>query len=301
MNFNFKRILSLLLALVMLMSMTACGKDEVEEDDSGMNIDPNQSSVAVKAADTVFTLGYDADQSLNPLRTSSQANYIVDCLVYEFAVDLDPDYNVVYNIITQADTENGIGWILKIDSSVTFHDGSNVTAEDVAYSIEQARKSDIYGARLNKIWGISHFNSSDQVMISLSDVNYMFPRCLNIPIIKKGSDSTMPEGTGQYMFDTDMTKLVKYEDHRYAENTPLDVIYLHDNGSPDEKIAAYASSVVDLAVNDPTSLSRLGYGSQNEVRHFPTTNMQYIGFNMSEEFTCYPWARKAIGYAVDRN
>ena len=118
MTYKFKRLLSLLLALVMLMSMTACGKDEVEEDDSGMNIDPNQSSVAVKAADTVFTLGYDADQSLNPLRTSSQANYIVDCLVYEFAVDLDPDYNVVYNIITQADTENGIGWILKIDSSV---------------------------------------------------------------------------------------------------------------------------------------------------------------------------------------
>ena len=301
MTYNFKRILSLLLALVMLMSMTACGKDEVEEDDSGMNIDPNQSSVAVKAADTVFTLGYDADQSLNPLRTSSQANYIVDCLVYEFAVDLDPDYNVVYNIITQADTENGIGWILKIDSSVTFHDGSNVTAEDVAYSIEQARKSDIYGARLNKIWGISAFNSSDQVMISLSDVNYLFPRCLNIPIIKKGSDSTMPEGTGQYMFDTDMTKLVKYEDHRYAENTPLEVIYLHDNGSPDEKIAAYASSVVDLAVNDPTSLSRLGYGSQNEVRHFATTNMQYIGFNMSEEFTCYPQMRLAMCYAVDRD
>ena len=301
MNFDFKRILSLLLALVMLMSMTACGKDEVEEDDFGMNIDPNQSSVAVKAADTVFTLGYDADQSLNPLRTSSQANYIVDCLVYEFAVDLDPDYNVVYNIITQADTENGIGWILKIDSSVTFHDGSNVTAEDVAYSIEQARKSDIYGARLNKIWGISAFNSSDQVMISLSDVNYLFPRCLNIPIIKKGSDSTMPEGTGQYMFDTDMTKLVKYEDHRYAENTPLEVIYLHDNGSPDEKIAAYASSVVDLAVNDPTSLSRLGYGSQNEVRHFATTNMQYIGFNMSEEFTCYAQMRLAMCYAVDRD
>ena len=301
MTYKFKRIMSLLLALVMLMSMTACGKDEAKEDDSGLTIDPNQSSVAVKAADTVFTLGYDADQSLNPMRTSSQANYIVDCLVYEFAVDLDPDYNVVYNIITQADTENGIGWILKIDSSVTFHDGSYVTAEDVAYSIEQARKSDIYGARLNKIWGISAFNSSDQVMISLSDVNYLFPRCLNIPIIKKGSDSTMPEGTGQYMFDTDMTKLVKYEDHRYAENTPLEVIYLHDNGTPDEKIAAYASSVVDLAVNDPTSLSRLGYGSQNEVRHFATTNMQYIGFNMSEEFTCYAQMRLAMCYAVDRD
>ena len=300
MTHKLKRMICLLLATVMLMGLTACGKEEAKGDDSALTIDPNQSTVVVKAADAVFTLGYDADESLNPLRTSSQANYIVDCLVYEFAVDLDPDYNPIPNIITSWDTDNGIGWVLRIDPTVTFHDGTRVTAEDVAYSIEQARKSDIYGARLNKIWGISAFNSSDQVMISLSDTNYMFPRCLNIPIIKKGSDTAMPEGTGQYMFDVDMTKLVKYEDHRYAENTPLDVIYLHNNGTPDEKIAAYASSVVDLAVNDPTSLSRLGYGSQNEVRHFATTNMQYIGFNMSREFVCYPQVRKAISYAVNR-
>ena len=297
---KLKRITSLLLAMLMLLSVTGCGKDETE-DDEGMQIDPNQSTVAVRAADAVFSLGFDPEESMNPLRTKSQANYIVDCLVYEFAVDLDSDYNWQPNIILTADTENGTSWMFKIDSTITFHDGSYVTAEDVAYSIDQARHSDIYAARLNKIWGISAFNESSQVMISLSDKNYMFPRLLNIPIIKKGSDLTMPEGTGQYQFDMDMTKLVKYEDHRFAENTPLDTIYLQPNGSPDEKIADYASSVVDLAVNDPTSLSRLGYGSQNEVRHFPTTNMQYIGFNVAEEFTCYQWARKAIGYAVDRD
>ena len=259
--------------MVMIFMLTACGKDE-EDDEEGMTIDPNQSTVAVRAADAVFSLGYDEDESLNPLRTSSQANYIVDCLVYEFAVDLDAEYEWQPNIITECDTDNGFSWMFTVDTTVTFHDGSYVTPEDVAYSIDQARHSDIYSARLNKIWGISPMGDN-QVMITLSDTNYMFPRLLNVPIIKKGSDSSMPEGTGQYMFDMDMTKLVKYEDHRYAENTPLDVIYLQPNGTPDEKIADYASSVVDLAVNDPTSLSRLGYGSQNEVRHFATTNMQY--------------------------
>jgi len=295
---KLKRIISLLMAMMMLFTVTACGKDD-ETDEEGMTIDPNQSTVAVRAADAVFSLGYDKEQSLNPLRTKSQANYIVDCLVYEFAVDLDSEYNWQPNIITVCDTENGYSWMFTIDTTVTFHDGSYVTPEDVAWSIDQARYSDIYSARLNKIWGISAMGDN-QVMITLSDTNYLFPSLLNVPIIKKGSDSSMPEGTGQYMFDMDMTKLVKYEDHRYADNTPLDVIYLQPNGTPDEKIADYASSVVDLAVNDPTSLSRLGYGSQNEVRHFPTTNMQYVGFNMAEEFTCYPYIRKAISYAVDR-
>lgn len=295
---TMKRMMALVLCLALLLSVTGCGKKD-EDEDVGMTIDPNQSTIALKAADDVFSLGYDADESLNPLKTKSQANYIVDCLVYEFAVELDQDYNAIGNIIKSWDTDNGFSWLFTVDTTVTFHDGSYVTAEDVVYSIDQARRSDVYSSRLNKIWGISALDD-DTVMITLSDTNYLFPRLLNVPVIKKGSSSEMPDGTGQYMFDIDMTKLLKYEEHRYAENTPIDVIYLQDNGTPDEKIEAYATSVVDLAINDPTSLSRLGYGSNNEIRHFATTNMQYIGFNCEQEFTCYPEYRRAMSYAVNR-
>ena len=76
--------------MVLLLSTAACGKEETD-DDSKMTIDPNQSTVSVRAADDVFSLGYDPDESMNPLRTKSQSNYIVDCLVYEFAVDLASD------------------------------------------------------------------------------------------------------------------------------------------------------------------------------------------------------------------
>lgn len=299
---KMKKMICLLLAMVMLLSLAACGGDDVEteEDDSAMTIDPNQSTIAVKAADDVFALGYDANETLNPLKTKSQANYVVDCLVYEFAVELDTDYNAMPNIITAWDTDNGYSWLFTVDNTVTFHDGSAVTAADVAYSIDRARYSDIYASRLNKIWGISAIDK-DTVMITLSDTNYLFPRLLNIPVVKKESTGELPEGTGPYTFDIDKTKLVKYADHRNADSTPIDVIYLHDNGTPDEKIEAYSTSVIDLAINDPTSLSRLGYGSNNEVRHFTTTNMQYIAFNVEKEFTCYQYARTALNYAIDRN
>ncbi len=298
---KMRKFMSLLLGAVLLLSLTACGgKDEGDgADDSAMTIDPNQSSVAVKAADNVFTLGYDADETLHPLRTESQANYVVGCLVYEFAVELDTDYNAMPNIITKWDTDNGFSWLFTVDNTITFHDGSKVTAADVAYSIDRARYSDVYSARLNKIWGISALDE-DTVMVTLSDTNYLFPRLLNVPVVKKDSMGDLPEGTGPYTFDAGKSKLVKYDGHRNAASTPIEVIYLHDNGSPDEKIEAYSTSVIDLAINDPTSLSRLGYGSQNEVRHFATTNMQFIGFNQEMEFTCYQQIRFAMNYVVDR-
>ena len=298
---KMRKIICLLLAMMLLLTTAACGgkSDDEGDDDSVMTIDPNQSSVAVKAADNVFTLGYDANETLHPLRTESQANYVVGCLVYEFAVELDSDFNAMPNIITKWDTDNGFSWLFTVDTDITFHDGSKVTAADVAYSIDRARRSDVYSARLNKVWGISAMDE-DTVMITLSDTNYLFPRLLNIPVVKKDSEAELPEGTGPYIYDLDNSKLVKYEGHRYADSTPIDVIYLHDNGSPDEKIEAYSTSVIDLAINDPTSLSRLGYGSQNEIRHYGTTNMQFIGFNQEMEFTCYQQMRYAMNYVVDR-
>ena len=297
---KMKRSLCLALTAAMLLSMTACGKDKEENpEENAADIDPNQSTVAVKAQDDLFSLGYDPDASLNPLSTKSSANYIVDCLVYEFAVELDRDYNPIPNIISAWDTDNGVSWFFTIDTSITFHDGTNVTAADVAYSLNRARSSDIYSARLNKIWGISAMDE-DTLMITLADTNYMFPKCLNIPVVKSDSDSKTPPGTGPYIFNEDKTQLVKYEEYRYVEDTPIDVIYLQPNGTPEEKIADYSTSVLDLVINDPTGLSRLGFGNNNEIRHFPTTNMQYIGFNMEKEFTCYSTYRYAFNYIVDR-
>ena len=296
---KFKKPICSLLALGMMVSLCACGKDKDGDKSDEATIDPNQSTVAVKAKDNLFSLGYDADASLNPLTTESSANYIVDCLVYEFAVELDPDYNPVPNIITSWDTDNGTTWTFKIDTSITFHDGTNVTARDVAYSLNRALKNPVYSSRLNKIWGITAMND-ETLMITIANKNYMFPRMLNIPVVKANSEGSIPAGTGQYMFNEDKTQLVKYENHRFAENTPIDVIYLRPNGTPEEKIAAYSTSVLDLVINDPTGLSRLGYGSDNEVRHFSTTNMQYIGFNTKSEFACYSTCRYAFNYIIDR-
>lgn len=296
---KFKKPICSLLALGMMVSLCACGKDKDGDESGETAIDPNQSTVTVKAKDNLFSLGYDADASLNPLKTKSSANYIIDCLVYEFAVELDSDYNPVPNIITSWDTDNGTSWFFKIDTSVTFHDGTNVTAADVAYSLNLARNSSVYSGRLNKIWGISAMDD-ETLMITLANKNYMFPRLLNVPVVKANSEGSVPPGTGQYMFNEDKTQLVKYEEHRFAENTPIDVIYLRPNGTPEEKISSYSSSVLDLVINDPTGVSRLGYGSNNEVRHFPTTNMQYVGFNTKSEFACYSTYRYAFNYIIDR-
>lgn len=298
---QMKRLVSLLLCGAMLFTVTACGKktEEEQQGDDTPNIDVNSSDVAMKAQDDLFTLGYDANYTMHPLRTTSSANALVDCLAYEFAIEVDQDFQPVPNLILDWKSENGISWFFTVDTTVTFHDGSTLTAGDVSYSINQARNSETYGPRLNKVWGVSAL-SDETLMITLSDTNYMFPRLLNIPVVKNDAADGLPTGSGPYVFSEDMSKLTLYEDYRFASEMPIDVIYLHENGDREQTISDYSTSLIDLVVNDPTGMSRLGYGGNNEVRYFPTTNLQFIGMNTQSEFTCYQTYRYALNYAVDR-
>lgn len=298
-----KRSACLLLAGALLLTASGCGGEKEDPDGTGdenvLNIDPNSSTVNIKAKDNLFTLGYDADYTMDPINTTSSANALVDCLVYEFAVEVDPEFNPVPNLIVDWTSDNGYSWFLTVDTSVTFHDGSHLTAADVAYSINRARRSTAYGTRLNKIWGVSAMDD-ETVMVTLSDTNYMFPRLLNIPVVKGEEVDGLPMGTGPYVFSEDMTQLTAYMGYRKADKMPIDVIYLHQNSNAEQTISDYSTSVIDLVINDPTGLSRLGYGTNNETRYFTTTNMQFIGMNLKSEFTCYQSYRYALNYAVDR-
>ena len=146
-----KRLLALLLTAALLLSATGCKKTgDTDDEDNAPTIDPNASDVAVKAQDNLFALGYDANQTMHPLRTTSSANALVDCLVYEFAVEVDQDFQPVPNLILDWKSDNGVSWFFTVDTTVTFHDGTTLTAGDVSYSINQARNSGTYGPRLNK-------------------------------------------------------------------------------------------------------------------------------------------------------
>jgi len=299
---KLKRSVAVVLAVMLALSAAGCKKaDDTEQTDpdAELSIDPNASTVSIKAQDHLFALGYDGDYTMDPITTTSSANALVDCLVYEFAVEVDRAFNPVPNLITAWETENGYSWFFTVDTTVTFHDGSTLSASDVAYSINRARQSDTYGTRLNKIWGVSAMDE-ETVMITLSDTNYMFPRLLNIPVVKNENIDGLPIGTGPYVFSEDLTQLTAYQGYRNANQIPIDVIYLHENSGPEQTISDFSTSVIDLVVNDPTGLSRLGYGANNETRYFTTTNMQFIGMNLKSEFTCYDSYRYALNFAVDR-
>ena len=87
-------------------------------------------------------------------------------------------------------------------SGVTFSDGSALTAADVAATLQRARTSQRYGARLAQVAAVSA--GDGVVYVRLSSANTGFPALLDIPIVKSGTETSLtPVGTGPYQVSSD--------------------------------------------------------------------------------------------------
>ena len=303
-----KRGLGLVLAAAAVLStFSACGAkkadDEGGDDIEASTVISGEILTAGKAADNVFSLCADTTASMNPITTTNTLNQTVDCLVYDRLFEVDNNFEVSSRILSDwyyvDNGESGV-WVLTLKQGIPMHDGSTLTAEDVIYSVSRvfSQAATHYQKQLGTCYSSG---SGDTVYISGNFKNALHIYDLALPIIKANSIlENAPAGSGPYKFSEDLSCLEKFDQYEGAENLPLDKIYLHQYTDSEYLITDYESALVDLTVNDPSSIYNMGYGGKNEKRVINTTNLQYIGFNSASEFFSYDQYRTAITYLVNR-
>lgn len=305
MTVNRKKLVCLALCLAMLLTMLCGCRDDgpaaPEEEVQGGSI--GQAIEDIQAADHVFSLNSDQSGTFHPYSDTSVLNHLFMPLVFETLFELDGNFVATPKLVTKVETyEEGKSWCFYIDTTVKFSDGSNLTAYDCAYSMNKAKLGREYSGRLANMYGVSAM-SDEMFMISLYKPDLQFPSLMNIPVVKSGSVGAkgVPIGTGPYMYNEDHTALLLWSEHPDAEKMPIDTIHLKSFVGPEDTIAAFEDSRIDLVHNDPTGLSDLGYGSATEKRYINTTNMHYLGFNQASPFFCYPKFRYFVTFAIDRD
>ena len=297
-----KKLIPILLAALCLLS--ACGAERAAPPEELPDVfDTAPAGMELKeptAADRVFSLNYDPDGSMNPIRADNSVNMQLWSLMYDSVFTVDENFEVSSEVVTEVKSDDYIWWVFNIDAAIPFTDGSTLTAADVVYSIQRAQQTAYYGQRLSIIYGISAMGT-DCFAVTTKYADSQFPALLNIPIIKKDTYfDDVPVGSGPYRLAPGGDRLELFVSNRHASEMPVSTIYLKDCTDISEKIRYFEDATLDVVTNDPTGMYNLGYGSNNETRYYDTSNMHYIGFNMdSMYFSGYP-ARRAVNYVVDR-
>ena len=309
-----RKIFALLLAAVTLFSLAACGEaaagpeatPEPAPDDGAATVS-GQTLTFGDAADSVFSLSLDYEESLNPVKTQSTLNQLVDCLVYDRLFEVDENFNVTSRVLSDwyySKNEDSAGvWVLRVKDGIQMHDGSTLTAQDVAYSVScifTSEKHKNLQMQIGRVYS-SAFNGEVYLATEGAD-NAQLPQRMSIPIIKAGSvGDEIPVGSGPYMYNEDRTALVKFDGYENSESLPLDEVQLRAYRGMEELITEFESGLVDLVVNDPTGIYNMGYGGKNEKRVITTTNLHFIGFNSKSRFFQYDAYRCAMNWIVNRD
>ncbi len=259
--------------------------------------------------------------------------------IYETLVDRDVEGNLIPRLATEWNVKEGdpTVWVFKIREGVKFHDGADLTAEDVVFSLDRARSDKSNLKQLHS--AVESVSAVDDytVEVKMTGPSPLYPNNLtNTFIMDKGwteSNNAVEvqqagsaddnysvrntNGTGPYTLvsrDPDVRSVMKINENHWAETKPAitEIIYLPiaDNAT---RVAALLSGEVDLVQDVPVQdVERLAGTAGIKVETGPENRIIYFGYRMddaplksSNVKDKNPLAdnkvREAMHLAIDRN
>ena len=265
---------------------------------------PAGTAIVTETAQAVtsFGLAYQADYGLHPYNCASLNNRVILSFLYEPLFAVDSTFTAVPVLATGYEVSaDGLTTTVHVRSGVKFHDGSDMTAEDAAYSLNISRNSDYYGTRLSRVTSI--VAQDDTTLVLTTDTAYeSLPLLLDIPIIKNDTVyDANPPGTGPYKLES--SQLVRWDKwwQSAAPLTDFSTIALVSADTTSDIRDNFEYGKVNLVVTDPNSAAYVGFHNDYELWMENSTVLQYIGYNLEDGvFTNYG-LRAAVTYAVDRS
>lgn len=295
-----RRWLSLLLAVCLGLSLAGC---QPEIDDPEPSPSETDSPVPTRSPETVqFSLGCDPGASFHPITGDSQVNQDLTGLVYQGLYELDNEF-VPRPVLADsgAPGADGYSWTFTIKPGVVFSDGTPVTARHAAASLNAARASGPYVARLSGITGVAAADDT-ALTVYLSAPNGNLPALLDVPIVLEQGEQAAPLGTGYYQYETAGERLYLQTNPYHAGGAalPYATIPLTAVTNANERIAAFDSGGITAVTTEFSSAYALGYSSSYETCDYPTTNLLYVGFKTTGGVCQSALVRQAFSRAFDR-
>ena len=298
-----KRLLCLLLAALALFT-TGCTDWEELSDPLGelSEFYRTENETPEPEPLTSFTLPYYAGESLDPITTAETVQAAVGALLYEKLFELDEHF-ALHPVLAESCTYDAAArtYTLTLQSGVTFSDGSPLTARDAAASLERARLSPRYAARLAEVSSVRV--QGDTVVLTMATELATLAWRLDIPIVKAGTeDTTVPVGTGPYVFRTSDSGAYLEENTSWWQHKtlPLQRIELRHCKDRDTMLYAFSSRELQLLPLDLTGTGASGASGSGDYTDVPTAIMQFLGFNTRRTPFDDAALRQAISAAIDR-
>lgn len=304
-----KRILALGIALTMVFSITACGNKPEDSAKQG------KTAIQTEKKDGVVIAIGTEPETLDPTKGWGHGNSpIVQSTLVKYTSDLSVELDVAADYELSKD---GLVWTFTLRDDVVFSDGEKLTAEDIVFTLETAKKAQgsVDLTYLKEVVA----KDDTTVEITLFKPTSIFLNTLaSIGIVPKhayGEDyGSNPIGSGPYRFvewKRGEQILFTANEAYYGEAPAIKdvaVVFMSEEAA----LAAVQAGKVDVAYSEATlgitevegyrveaipSADNRGFTLPVLPREGKTTES---GAPIGNNVTCNLKIRQAIAYAIDR-
>ena len=323
---NMKKWLSLSLAGAMLMGVLAgCGGGTTSTP-APAETGTAEATGEPAAVEQVLKYGTDTwPAGFDPHTISAIAATRVFNQVYETLIDFNPDMTFKGVLAESWENPDDVTYVFHLRQGVKFHNGREMTADDVVYSFQRVLGQTDYGdigalgSSASYYGGIASIEATDDytVTMTLSEPNAAFMAnltssygaivCKEVVEANDGSLSAIDTmcGTGPFMYQDSVVDnyitLVKNPDY-WEEGAPkLDGITYYLLADESARLAALRTGDINLCSLSALNLADVEGDESIKVLSYQSNNYTYLGFNLSSEALQDVRVRQAMSMAVDRD
>lgn len=291
------RVLSLLLATFASCAMfvlAACRQPTT---------DPGTVTVVIESSPT----------NLDPRIGTDAQSERIDELLFDALFKRDPQFNLQPDLATSWSMPDPLTYIFHLRSGVLFHNGQQLTAHDVKWTLDSMRDHTILTSKYQAYRNIASVDAPDTMTIVVHmrqpDATLLWNLSDGaIGIVPYGSGRDFQEhpiGTGPFRFvQQEVDKEVVLERNPQSWQVVPQIHKLQFNVVPDATTRALEmrKGSADVAENalTPDMIWSLRNDPKLAITSVPGTEVQYLTFNLRDRYLRDVNVRKAIAYAINR-
>lgn len=319
-----KRVLCILMAVVMAMSLAACGGTSGDGSSNGGSESAGSGSSAESessAAEKVFIVSLGGDPtSLNPDAVADDNAYTVAQNLYSGLVALNNNEEVIPDLAKSWEiSEDGLTYTFHLNEGVKWHDGEAFTSEDVQFTYEYIIENQGYLAGDLAVVDSMECPDENTFVIHMKEASAPFMASLawyGNSILPKHiyegvedwstceAATTNPIGTGPFKFveATSGVSLTFEKNPDYFKGEPgVDKLIYVVSSDTDTAYQAFLNGEIDYITDVPAAnVPAMKEDSNYKLGCLSAARRYQMCFNMNGEITSDYAVRKAVSMALDR-
>lgn len=294
-----KKITIAILCVILVIGIAlSAGKYAVKNTEEETEFVESTTKTVQEESRSVY-LGYFKDKSFNPYKTDSPTNLSISTLLYDSLFVMNDDWSSEPLLASSITNENKEVSVKLVDGAV-FSNGASLTAYDVVYSFNLAKKCAHYKGRLSNIAGASV--GTDTVTFTLNSPDVYIQQCLTFPIVQNTTGTAaLPVGSGRYILRSINGEYVLSANpsNTRGETLSTSVIGLTPITAESDEIYRIHTGAISYYCDN---MERGTYTKINAKDvSLSTNNLIYLGYNGANTVLANTAVITAIQYAIDKN